>query len=177
MARLETRYVCGTCGATSLRWEGQCRSCGNWNTLVETLVERGAPDAGVERRTGRPRRRVMPLQRARRADGNRIDIGIREIDRVLGGGLVPGSLVLLGGEPGIGKSTLVLAVCGAVARATGGTGVSCMQWRRVRRTKLRMRAGRLGLAGHGAGEADRACFQRLPSSGSWPPLKLRRRHW
>ncbi len=96
--------------------------------------------------------RVTPLNELDEADSERIAIGIREIDRVLGGGIVPGSLVLLGGEPGIGKSTLVLAVCGAVARATSGTGRVLYASGEESAAQLRMRAGRLGLVGRGAGE-------------------------
>src|SRR3954453_6319463 len=105
VARLDTRYVCGTCGATSLRWEGQCRSCGNWNTMVETVVE--SPRA-AKARSAAPvaAPRLTALSELDANDNDRIALGVREVDRVLGGGLVPGSLVLLGGEPGIGKSTL-----------------------------------------------------------------------
>jgi DNA repair protein RadA/Sms len=152
VARLETRYVCGTCGATSLRWEGQCRSCGNWNTLVESVVE--SPRAAKQwsaAPVAAPR--VTPLSELDEADSERIALGIKEVDRVLGGGIVPGSLVLLGGEPGIGKSTLVLAVCGAVARSTGGTGRVLYASGEESAAQLRMRAGRLGLAGSGAAQA------------------------
>src|SRR5687767_4267170 len=113
-------YVCGTCGATSLRWEGQCRSCAGWNTLVETVVERPRSAAGARRKAvAAPN--VTPLNEVAAHDTDRVVIGLREVDRVLGGGLVPGSLVLLGGEPGIGKSTLVLAVCGRVSGAALGS--------------------------------------------------------
>src|SRR4051794_1440992 len=114
----ESRYVCGTCGATSLRWEGQCRSCNGWNTLVENVVERPRVAAAARRKqTAFPA--VVALNDVTAHDSERLVIGLREVDRVLGGGLVPGSLVLLGGEPGIGKSTLVLAVCGRVADEAG----------------------------------------------------------
>jgi len=140
MARPESRYVCGTCGAASLRWEGQCRSCGGWNTLVETVVERAR--AVPRKAVAAPA--VVALNEIAAHDTERLAIGLREVDRVLGGGLVPGSLVLLGGEPGIGKSTLVLAVCGRVVAASAG---------RVLYTsgeesagQLHLRAIRLGLA-------------------------------
>jgi DNA repair protein RadA/Sms len=109
LAKQESRYVCGTCGATSLRWEGQCRSCGGWNTLVESVVERPRGASGARRKAvAAPA--VTPLNAVAAHDSERLVIGLREVDRVLGGGLVPGSLVLLGGEPGIGKSTLVLTL-------------------------------------------------------------------
>jgi DNA repair protein RadA/Sms len=106
--------------------------------------------------------RVTPLNELDEQDSDRIAIGIRELDRVLGGGIVPGSLVLLGGEPGIGKSTLVLAVCGAIVRATGGMSATGATGRVLYASgeesaaQLRMRAGRLGLAGSGpdAGAGD-----------------------
>ena len=116
MARLESRYVCGTCGASSLRWEGQCRSCSEWNTLVETVVE-ARSDRAKKGRAPVAAPAVTPLSEISTTEVDRVALGIREVDRVLGGGLVPGSLVLLGGEPGIGKSTLVLAISGAIANA------------------------------------------------------------
>lgn len=143
MARQESRYVCGTCGATSLRWEGQCRSCAGWNTLVETVVERPRGASAGARRKQVAAPDVVPLNEVSAHDTERIVIGLREVDRVLGGGFVPGSLVLLGGEPGIGKSTLVLAVCGRVvgpARVLYASGEESA-------AQLRLRATRLGLDG------------------------------
>jgi DNA repair protein RadA/Sms len=152
MARPESRYVCGTCGAASLRWEGQCRSCGGWNTLVETVVER--PRAGARRKAvAAPA--VVVLNEVAAHDTERLVIGLREVDRVLGGGLVPGSLVLLGGEPGIGKSTLVLALCGRVADhvATGAAARVLYASGEESAAQLRLRATRLGLTGP-AGESS-----------------------
>lgn len=154
MARLETRYVCGTCGATSLRWEGQCRSCGNWNTMVESAVERPPAHARARRAAATAVPNVTPLTRLAATEADRIAIGMREVDRVLGGGIVPGSLVLLGGEPGIGKSTLVLALCGAIA--ADGAGRVLYASGEESPAQLRMRANRLGLGDGprgGAGDA------------------------
>lgn len=150
MARLDSRYVCGTCGASSLRWEGQCRSCGGWNTLVETP---GQPAGKATKRATRSRAPVVappltPLSAVAAADTDRIPLSIREVDRVLGGGLVPGSLVLLGGEPGIGKSTLVLAIGGAVARGFEDARVLYASGEESA-SQIRLRATRLGVA-HGA---------------------------
>src|SRR3954453_690968 len=104
MARPQSRYVCQSCGASTLRWEGQCRDCGTWNTLVETLIQ---PTASTSRRS--PNAIEAPVRRPIGALSSaavpRLSVGVGEADRVLGGGLVPGALVLLGGEPGIGKST------------------------------------------------------------------------
>jgi DNA repair protein RadA/Sms len=149
LAKQESRYVCGTCGATSLRWEGQCRSCGGWNTLVESVVERPRGASGARRKAvAAPA--VTPLNAVAAHDSERLVIGLREVDRVLGGGLVPGSLVLLGGEPGIGKSTLVLAVCGRVADALGGDGRVLYASGEESAAQLRLRATRLGLDGNHA---------------------------
>jgi DNA repair protein RadA/Sms len=145
VARLDTRYVCGTCGATSLRWEGQCRSCGNWNTMVEETVERPRASAKVRSAAPVAAPRLTPLSELDATDNDRIAIGVREVDRVLGGGLVAGSLVLLGGEPGIGKSTLVLAVCGAIARSTGGTGRVLYASGEESAAQIKLRATRLGV--------------------------------
>jgi DNA repair protein RadA/Sms len=139
-------YVCGTCGATSLRWEGQCRSCGGWNTLVESVVERPRAGSTAARRKQVAAPPVVALNEVAAHDSERLVIGLREVDRVLGGGLVPGSLVLLGGEPGIGKSTLVLAVCGRVADATSGGRVLYASGEESA-AQLRLRATRLGLGG------------------------------
>ena len=149
MARPQSRYVCGTCAATSLRWEGQCRSCGGWNTLVETPIEgTRAPRHGAAVASAPT---VTPLSSLHDSEAERLSVGMREVDRVLGGGLVPGSLILLGGEPGIGKSTLVLAICGAIAQASRGTRVLYVSGEESA-AQLRLRAARLGLTGQLAGE-------------------------
>jgi DNA repair protein RadA/Sms len=98
VARQQSRYICQTCGAAHLRWEGQCRTCGGWNTLVETVIRESdarrkvGPGQGSTDRADRP----QSLAGLREAELVRIPTGIGEIDRVLGGGLVPGSVVLLG---------------------------------------------------------------------------------
>jgi len=110
MPRPITIHVCAACGHESARWAGRCPGCGEWNTLVEQLRPRGgAAGAGSER--GRLAPGAVPLAPIALAEvdaleGERLSTGIGELDQVLGGGLVPGSLVLLGGAPGIGKSTL-----------------------------------------------------------------------
>jgi DNA repair protein RadA/Sms len=151
VARAQTRYVCQACGADFLRWEGQCRSCAAWNTLVETVVAASprASKGGNGRRSiaGGPEPR--PLSAASEAAVARIPTGLAELDRVLGGGIVPGSLLLIGGEPGVGKSTLLLQVAGGVALAGGvlyATGEESA-------SQVRLRAGRLGLASGAAADA------------------------
>jgi DNA repair protein RadA/Sms len=110
MARAASLYVCSGCGHESGRWAGQCAGCGEWNTLVETRAEaqRGSP-AGGSRRAAKPVRPVA-LAEVERREHARLSTGIGELDSVLGGGIVPGSLVLIGGAPGIGKSTLTTMV-------------------------------------------------------------------
>ena len=123
MARASSRYVCQTCGESFLRWEGQCRACGAWNSLVETVVK--VPTRAERSSSARPGREAavaVPLGAVGTADAPRISVGIAELDRVLGGGLVPGSLVLLGGEPGVGKSTLLLQAAAGVAAGADPAG-------------------------------------------------------
>src|SRR4051794_20608914 len=103
MPRPSTIHVCTACGHSEARWHGQCPGCGEWNTLVEEAAPARAPAAKrAAPAPGRPQR----LRDVTTPAVERLKTGIREFDRVLGGGLVPGSLVLLGGSPGIGKSTL-----------------------------------------------------------------------
>ena len=104
----KTVYICSNCGQDSPKWIGKCPSCGEWNTYVEEVVRK--PVAGTRPLSGLEPVKSKPviLSEITGGDEPRIDMHDEELNRVLGGGLVPGSLVLLGGEPGIGKSTLVL---------------------------------------------------------------------
>ena len=113
-------FVCQSCGGRSRKWTGQCPDCRDWNTLVEE-PEAPAPAAGVDARYGGAAGRAE-VRRYSEIDvetAARVPSGFGEFDRVLGGGIVPGSMVLVGGEPGIGKSTLLLQVAGRIA-ASGG---------------------------------------------------------
>ena len=116
MAKEKTLYVCSNCGQESPKWVGKCPACGQWNTYQEQIVRKEPlsvrPIAAVEVGKAKP----MPLHAVEAGDEPRMDLNDAEFNRVLGGGLVPGSLVLIGGEPGIGKSTLVLQT---VLRMTG----------------------------------------------------------
>jgi DNA repair protein RadA/Sms len=115
MARTASLHVCSQCGHSSPKWFGQCPGCGEWNTLVEEAAPSTARGNGA-RRGARPVQPV-PLSEVRAPAVERLATGIGELDRVLGGGLVPGSLVLLGGAPGIGKSTLTAMALGRLAAA------------------------------------------------------------
>jgi DNA repair protein RadA/Sms len=123
VARPATIFSCSACGAQSPKWHGRCPGCGEWNTLAEERAP--APGAGGARAgrasglgaSGAPAGRAVPLRDVRVERTPRLHTGIGELDRVLGGGLVPGSLVLLGGSPGIGKSTLTNMALGHLAAA------------------------------------------------------------
>jgi DNA repair protein RadA/Sms len=146
VARPTSRFVCQGCGEAFLRWEGQCRACGAWNSLVETVV-RDTPRTRAQRIAPDAATAPVALTDIGESDVPRLATRIAELDRVLGGGLVPGSLVLVGGEPGIGKSTLLLQAAAGLARpvlyATGEESAA----------QVRIRAGRLGLLGIPAGAA------------------------
>lgn len=114
MAKTATKYICNQCGAEQSKWTGRCGNCGAWNSLEETAIA-AKSGSGTVRSSGTLVEPVA-LPKPRRSDRvPRIPTGSTEFDRVLGGGIVPGSVVLLGGEPGIGKSTLLLQVAAAVA--------------------------------------------------------------
>ena len=122
--KLKSIYVCSNCGETSPRWMGRCPSCGEWNTMTEDVVMVESKATAAKRSASAATGRVQgqtSLKADRLADistdeeKSRIVTGIHELDRVLGGGIVLGSVVLLGGEPGAGKSTLLLQLCGAIS--------------------------------------------------------------
>src|SRR5581483_3293892 len=111
MTKSRTTYLCSACGARQPRWLGQCPSCGTWNSLEEALER---PNAS--RGSARPSAlRVSRLDDVRAEQVARLQTPISEWDRVLGGGIVPGSVVLVGGDPGVGKSTLLMQIADAVA--------------------------------------------------------------
>ena len=124
MAKLKTVYTCTQCGENSLRWMGKCPSCGAWNTMVEDVVAAEPKSGGRPASASSARVSGLTTLKPQRLsqistteEESRIVTGISELDRVLGGGVVMGSVVLLGGEPGAGKSTLLLQLCGAISRA------------------------------------------------------------
>jgi DNA repair protein RadA/Sms len=140
MAKAKTVYACTECGGQSPKWQGQCPHCGTWNTLVETL---DAPAPARFESVAGTRSTVTPLASVKPRPSSRIPTGIEEFDRVLGGGLVAGGVILLGGDPGIGKSTLLLQAAAKLAQA--GARVVYLSGEEAP-AQVRMRAARLGLA-------------------------------
>lgn len=141
MARTRTRYVCSQCGRQSPSWFGRCPGCGEFNTMeAQVAPEQGAAaTGGGERLVGSAPQRLSEVESGA---GERIPVSIGEFSRVLGGGLVPGSITLIGGEPGIGKSTLILQLGALLAEeAAPALYVSGEESER----QIRMRADRLGL--------------------------------
>lgn len=141
MGKSSKSYICQSCGAVSAKWSGKCESCGAWNTLVEEIVEASVPKGLGTRKKGNAVQFVDLKTAAEKLP--RYTIGIAEFDRVTGGGLVPGSAILIGGDPGIGKSTLLLQVVCKLAQS----GARCVYVSGEEATdQVRMRAQRLGLA-------------------------------
>ena len=141
----KTVFFCTSCGNETMKWQGRCPACGQWNTIVEHKAApkpKGVPAAAVK---AGPRRSARPLMELDTTDEVRFSTGMTELDRVLGGGAVRGSLVLVGGAPGIGKSTLLLQLCDYVSRSLKVLYVSGEE----SETQLKMRAVRLGVSGDG----------------------------
>lgn len=137
MAKKTVVFVCQNCGTESPRWMGRCPGCSEWNTLVEETIQPKSKHTPSWVERSKP----VPLTQVEDSAYSRFSTGIKELDRVLGGGLVPGCLGLIGGDPGIGKSTLLLQVAAQVAKAEGKvlyvTGEESL-------AQLKMRALRLG---------------------------------
>ncbi|KAA5805152.1 DNA repair protein RadA [Alkalicaulis satelles] len=146
MARSDTVFVCQSCGAVHAKWAGRCDACGAWNTLVEEAGASAPMGSGAKaqpvRASRRSRLELVDLG-SEQPDPERLVTGIIELDRVAGGGLVPGSAVLVGGDPGIGKSTLLLQAAARLA-ANGATSVYVSGEEAA--GQVRRRARRLGLA-------------------------------
>jgi DNA repair protein RadA/Sms len=145
MSKLKTLFACQACGFESSKWLGRCPDCGEWNSFVEEHQEASPSErarAGVAglQIGGKPR----PYDLVDGGDTARVSSGIGEFDRVLGGGVVPGSMVLIGGEPGIGKSTLLLQVAHLMSRTTGT--VLYVSGEESER-QIKLRGERLGISG------------------------------
>jgi len=144
VAKSVPRYACQECGAVYPKWAGRCEACGAWNSLVEEQPRSGPPKSlGGTSNKGGQTLDFVPLQGENRGAPRHLT-GIAELDRVCGGGLVPGSAILVGGDPGIGKSTLLLQAAAAVA-ASGGSAAYITGEEAI--DQVRLRAQRLGVAG------------------------------
>ncbi|MDA8082225.1 MAG: DNA repair protein RadA [Nitrospiraceae bacterium] len=141
MSRVRTFYQCQACGYGSPKWLGKCPDCGGWNSFVEEKTSPGGRLSSLPDMPGRSH--PVPLSEVEGISGRRTPTGMREFDRVLGGGIVPGSVVLVGGDPGIGKSTLLLQIFSLISQQTGKvlyvSGEESPE-------QIRMRADRLGAA-------------------------------
>ena len=143
MAKTREIYVCSGCGARSFQWHGQCPSCGEWNTLKPVAVRQGPPGSATSAKSSVSQRNSPQTLESVTCEGREpYPSGIAALDRVLGSGLVPGAAILLGGEPGIGKSTLLLQVAGSVSargqKVLYASGEESLP-------QVRVRADRLGL--------------------------------
>ncbi|MFP6771772.1 MAG: DNA repair protein RadA [Alphaproteobacteria bacterium] len=144
MAKAAEQFVCQNCGAEHGKWSGRCGACGEWNTISEE-AQREAPPRGLGAGRGHPRGRVLDFHKLNQpgeTEEPRTASGLSEFDRVCGGGLVPGSAILIGGDPGIGKSTILLQVVARLAKQ----GIKCAYISGEEApAQVRMRARRLGL--------------------------------
>ena len=141
MAKIKSVYICSECGYESPKWYGKCPSCGEWNTMNEEIKDTSKPAAA-----GRSRSTAyappVAIHDISTTDEIRYQTGSKELDRVMGGGIVKGSLILLGGDPGIGKSTILLQICEHLGKKLKILYVSGEESKR----QLKLRADRLGVA-------------------------------
>ena len=150
-----TEFVCGECGATSPRWLGRCPACGKFNTMVEEIVSPAEKPAAAKKQfTGG---RAKPLNAISYEKYDRTSSGISEFDNVLGGGIVKGSLVLLGGDPGIGKSTLLTQIAAHLSQSRKVLYVSAEE----SCSQLKMRAQRLNLSSDGMFVINETCLDGI----------------
>lgn len=114
--KIKSLYVCSECGYESAKWYGKCPSCGEWNTMNEEIRETSRSYSSLQPTKRKPVSEPVRISQITTEDEQRYYTGLKELDRVLGGGIVKGSLVLLGGDPGIGKSTILLQICGHLGK-------------------------------------------------------------
>lgn len=138
--KIKTMYVCSECGHESIKWFGKCPGCGEWNTLTEEVREAVRSKVSSAPRV-RPASVPLPITEISTEDEERYYTGSKELDRVLGGGIVKGSLVLLGGDPGIGKSTILLQICSHLGKILKILYISGEESKR----QIKLRASRLGV--------------------------------
>ena len=137
-SKAKSTYICSACGASSLRWCGQCPTCGEWNTMEESL-----PVAATAAASVRPKVNAQHIDDISTTERTRMLTGLKELDRVLGGGIVSGALTLISGDPGIGKSTLLLQICAQLGKNARVLYVSGEESSR----QIKLRAERLGVSG------------------------------
>ena len=137
MAKSKTVFVCQECGNESSKWLGKCPACNSWNSFYEQKIVETKNKDKIEKKSNKPQKLNSYVAK----ENFRIHTGFSELDRVLGGGLVKGSLVLLGGEPGIGKSTLILQICDKVK----GEGKVLYVSGEESAEQIKLRADRLGI--------------------------------
>jgi DNA repair protein RadA/Sms len=158
MTRLRTVFECQACGFESSKWLGRCPDCGEWNSFVEERQEAPASAKGRQPSAVSTGARPKAYELIDGAEAERLGSGIGEFDRVLGGGIVPGSMVLIGGEPGIGKSTLLLQVAHLLARSVGA--VLYVSGEESER-QIKLRGDRLGVAGGGLYLMGETALERI----------------
>ena len=139
--KIKSLYVCSECGYETSKWYGKCPSCGEWNTLNEEVREMSKSTSAAAVQRKKPSSLPVPISQITTEDEQRYYTGLKELDRVLGGGIVKGSLVLLGGDPGIGKSTILLQVCSHLSKILKILYISGEESKR----QIKLRAERLGV--------------------------------
>lgn len=145
MAKAKSLFYCTECGNETLKWQGKCPACGAWNTIVEQPAKDVKKKSATSVSVGMGMHRPRPMAEVEAVDELRFNTGMNELDRVLGGGAVKGSLVLVGGAPGIGKSTLMLQICDNLCRFSDVLYVSGEESER----QIKLRAQRLGIREEG----------------------------
>ena len=140
-SKLKSLYICSECGYECAKWYGKCPSCGEWNTLNEEIRENSKSSSTLNIQRKRPSSVPVQINEITTEDEQRYYTGLKELDRVLGGGIVKGSLVLLGGDPGIGKSTILLQVCSHLGKILKILYISGEESKR----QIKLRAERLGV--------------------------------
>ncbi len=140
-SKLKSLYVCSECGYESAKWYGKCPSCGDWNTLNEEIRDAVSVKTSVIAERRKPSSLPVQISKITTEDEQRYYTGLKELDRVLGGGIVKGSLILLGGDPGIGKSTILLQICSHLGKILRILYISGEESKR----QIKLRAERLGV--------------------------------
>ncbi len=141
MAKIKSVYICSECGYESPKWYGKCPSCGEWNTMNEEIKDTSKSSPTVKSRSFSSYAKPYSITEISTDDEHRYDTGCKELNRVLGGGIVKGSLILLGGDPGIGKSTVLMQICQFMGNSLKILYVSGEESKR----QLKLRANRLGV--------------------------------